>query len=95
MEKKKKHAPLQEPVSIYRREIYIAMFLQIQSDVQSLFFLEAGGESKNRSWSHNNLPFGWIPRVKIPIQISHIQHFTWTSLFSFLEKRGRGGGGEA
>ena len=67
------------------------MFLQIQSDVQSLFFLEGGGIQKQIM--RPGLPFGWILRVKIPIQIYHIQHFTWTSLFSFLEKRGGGGGG--
>ena len=44
--KKKTSHPQQESVSTYRREISIAIFLQIQSDVQSLFFfffLELGG----------------------------------------------------
>ena len=49
-QKTKKHAPLQECVSIYRREISIGMFSQIQSDVVSIFFGEGGGgESKNGS----------------------------------------------
>ena len=51
--KKKTSHPQQESVSTYRREISIAIFLQIQSDVQSLFFFfwrwGGGGRSKNRS----------------------------------------------
>lgn len=41
--KKKTSHPQQESVSTYRREISIAIFLQIQSDVQSLFFFFFGG----------------------------------------------------
>ena len=34
MKKKKKHAPLQDSVREYMREISVAMFLQIQTDIQ-------------------------------------------------------------
>ena len=39
--KKKKHAPLQDSVRRYMREISVAMFFQIQSDMYSRTFTTA------------------------------------------------------
>ena len=45
--KKKKHAPLQDSVRGYLREISVVMFLQIQTDM----YLKRG--SKNSNWLVN------------------------------------------
>ena len=97
--KKKTSHPQQESVSTYRREISIAIFLQIQSDVQSLFFfffLLGGGGGGDLKTDHEAMIiyllagfFGSKSQSTFLIFNPSLER-----LFSaFWKKKGWGGGG--